>query len=931
MNPFLRRDVWAYGLFWSWNVIFIAFMLLGFAPLLLPQMIVAAQAGEIPQVFLVTAAILPVVPVIVVILGATLLRHSPGRLFALGYGVEGPLMLLLAVRLFAVRELMPAVAVLLVIAALGLLTYLWDLLDQNIDTRGTILTHVRGFGLTLLLFTGVYVGVWIAFYAVPFAVLGLRGLMELLANLGDVLSGLWRSLINGGLAWLPFSVLGFTLFIYSATLFVLMPIAIPVLYLRAWWRGMRVLMTRHGLPSSVAVVGGVFAVTIAAIALTIRQPQQLAFDLLKDKPTSPAEARTLLNQQESIRAGLLNSFLAPFRYLSAVGELQHIQSLYWEAFRMTTEETAQVQGLYEVVARPVLYEPVPNIAGDGWVMNRDSQRAAEMYERFFDQPIVKAERRAVVNAARSSWSPEQARAAWQAVDEREIHLHRQEVTVTEHGDWAEIELYEVYQNRTSERQEVVYYFSLPESAVITGVWLGNSAERSERFVYRVAPRGAAQAVYQSQVRVRLDPALVEQIGPRQYRLRIFPIEPQRTRWESEFNRRTIEPGPEMHMWLTWRVLAAGNAWPMPRLAEKFNVYWDDGSVRVLNGQPLNADEDTWLPASMAASALVTPTMHHVDFGDGQSVIAQPLSPAELPQPDSGLRLAVVVDRSRSMAAHAAEVQTALARLREIGALADVYLTASEYRGEAASRATLAEVDAGEMLYFGGQNPAQLLQQFAALRVADRYDAVLVLTDESGYELGPSDAPVPASDAPVWMVHLGGDFPLGYDDATLEAIQASGGGAAGSVDEALTRLQINVVDGYQWETIPTVVGDVPVDADFAPFAARQLILSTLPNPRLAADRLDVLDGLHKIAIENSIVTPYSSMIVLVTPQQEQLLKDAESRADRFEREFEQVGETSTLNVTGVPEPHEWLLLALVVGMLAMYVIRTRRATQIAGAG
>jgi hypothetical protein len=66
----------------------------------------------------------------------------------------------------------------------------------------------------------------------------------------------------------------------------------------------------------------------------------------------------------------------------------------------------------------------------------------------------------------------------------------------------------------------VYYFSLPESAVITGVWLGDSPDRNQRYEYTVAPRGAAQAVYRNEVRRNMDPALVEQIGPRQYRLRV---------------------------------------------------------------------------------------------------------------------------------------------------------------------------------------------------------------------------------------------------------------------------------------------------------------------------------------------------------------------------------------------------------------------------
>ena len=41
--PYLRQIAsprgWAYGLFWSWNAIFLAFMGLGFAPLILPEMI----------------------------------------------------------------------------------------------------------------------------------------------------------------------------------------------------------------------------------------------------------------------------------------------------------------------------------------------------------------------------------------------------------------------------------------------------------------------------------------------------------------------------------------------------------------------------------------------------------------------------------------------------------------------------------------------------------------------------------------------------------------------------------------------------------------------------------------------------------------------------------------------------------------------------
>jgi putative PEP-CTERM system integral membrane protein len=195
-----------------------------------------------------------------------------------------------------------------------------------------------------------------------------------------------------------------------------------------------------------------------------------------------------------------------------------------------------------------------------------------------------------------------------------------------------------------------------------------------------------------------------------------------------------------------------------------------------------------------------------------------------------------------------------------------------------------------------------------------------------------------------MVHLGGDFPLGYDDATLEAIQASGGGVSGDVEEAMIRLALSlradqgasppdVVDGYLWSTIPTEVAETvqditihTADDGFAALAARRLILDAMRRQRGTLDQLDTLDHLHAIAVGQSIVTPYSSMIVLVNARQGNRLDQLEGLNDRFQREYEEVGETTPQNpfsVTGVPEPEEWLLLALVAAMLIWY-LRTRRS-------
>jgi putative PEP-CTERM system integral membrane protein len=164
--------------------------------------------------------------------------------------------------------------------------------------------------------------------------------------------------------------------------------------------------------------------------------------------------------------------------------------------------------------------------------------------------------------------------------------------------------------------------------------------------------------------------------------------------------------------------------------------------------------------------------------------------------------------------------------------------------------------------------------------------------------------------------------------------------AGSLEEARSRLAISraagetaqgalrdVVDGYEWLTIAVeqTVPDVEdvilhtLDDPFAAFAARRLILGEMQRQRAQIDDLATLDALHAVAVEQGIVTPYSSMIVLVNERQEKRLEQLEGWDDRFDRESEEVGGTtpSPFQVTGVPEPHEWLLIGVGIIMLVWY--------------
>ncbi len=909
-------------------------MFLGFAPNVLPEMITAVRSGEIPANFLLYAAILTIIPAVTIIIGYTRLRRSPGKLFALGYGVEGPLMLILAVRFFIIRQSTPGVALILISAGLGILTFLWQLLDKKTDQRGPTAIHLRFIGQTLLLIVGLYASVWLTFYVIPLVAQSGQ-------FLGDGWQHLWQSLTNlewqsVEWRWVPFYILYIPLVLFTGALFVMMPVAVSILYIRACLRSMQTLAARYHRSRTAALATAVLLTLTLLLIQTDKQPQHKAFALLDTPPANISEAESLLAQEEAIRIGLLNAYLSPQRYVSATGEMDHIRWIYEDTFDISTEKALEVQQIYEAVARPILYQPVNPVSDSGsrWqnqVFIDEPVEAAELYEQFFDEPIVEGERETIVRAVRSTWMVDQARAGWQAVDDREILLTHQEINVSEQGDWAEVELYEVYQNQTTQRQEVVYYFSLPETAVITGIWLGNNENRDERFEFRIAPRGAAQQLYQEQVQRRIDPALVEQIGPSQYRVRVFPIESQRWDWNAENGRSDLLDGPPLHLWLTYQVLANDNAWPLPYLAEKRNVYWTDDTVRLVNGAAMaDVNEKVWLPTAVPATSPITPAAHRVDFPNGQTVLIQPEALVAAPVPSNDLKLAIVLDRSRSMAQLAEQTEPALIQLAATGT-ADLYLTASEFRGEPPSRTALADFDPANILYYGGQNAADLLVQFADLQQGEAYDAIFVLTDGTGYGLSEGDVDVPVPDAPVWMVHVDGRFPIGYDDATLQAIQASGGGTAGSVDEALTRLLAvngDIVNGYAFSVLPTdqVTGDYLTHApsdDFAALAARQFILNQMAQNRTTITDLATLDALHALAIEHSIVTPYSSMIVLVTEQQQRRLDDLESQDDRFEREFEDVGETNQLTVTGVPEPEEWLLIGLAAAMLGWFIYTSRQ--------
>ena len=894
--------------FWIFNGALLLIAYLGLLPFIGPTFISDALAGELPLEFLLPLFGLVGVPTASAVIAKLPVQKRSLSLVQVFYGVEVPLLLLCIIRFFVLRQLNPASGLVLVTACLAIGAYLHRQINgDRIDTLGSwfqLGCHI------LMLAIAIYLGALTLLFAIPLA----WGFFVALFSIGSS-SGFTGF---GGIFALSYFLIiyAFPLSIMLVVLFALAttPFGMGILYIQSWRQNFNYFISRYGRLKAILGTATILCAWMSLLVLLQQQPQTQAFQLLEKSTQTDAERQTLIQRSGKIRQGLLNAYLSRYRYADSSEDSTIIRDLYATVFGFDRSTLAPLQKAYEFLFAPFLYQG----------SHRDSDKANKLYAEFFDAPILRAERAEISRAIGSTFNRTEAKAGLLDINEKKVWLRSQEVTVKPQGDWADVELYEVYENKTFSQQEVVYSFSLPESAVITGIWLGNSADRSQSFPFVISPRGAAQAVYTQEVNRRIDPALLEQVAPGSYRLRAFPIPPQ-------------AQNQPLHLWMTYRVMQQNGEFPLPKLSEKRNIFWTQNTKRVYNSKAVNFDRDEWLPNSISAARSTKPNLHQVNLPDGYGIVAKPLVPSDYVLPQ-GKRFAVVLDTSRSMAAQTEETAKAFQWLKDRIAAnndLDLYLTASQGREPERFNFKTKDFEVANYPFYGLFHPNKMLQQFEKLRGNSSYDAILLITDAGSYELSDERNTIAKLPAPLWIVHLGG-LQSAYDDATFDAIKASGGGVGDRIENVLQRIgtqtalgssAISVEDGYAWLLNKTETAANSNDK-FSPFAARQLINYLARNRDLK--QLKNLDEIHAIAKRYQIVTPYSSAIVLVNDLQKQALKQAENEGDRFQREVEdkqlpQPSNAGFTNVVATPEPAEWMLI--VIGAIALFLIWKRHQQQL----
>lgn len=881
-------------LFWCWNLLFLSILWMGFGPVILLELVVASLGGVVPLSFAIFGTILVLLPAASMLVGFLRLRDDPGRLLSLLYGVQFPLMVLCLLRIFAIQQLTWATGLALAAIAVGALGLLRTLL-HGFEERHPAATWLRLVAQSVYLVVGLWWAIVSGIYGLGF----FAGITtKLLAGIGNLTLGAWSGVSLEGLLFLLWLLPWVTFMALTVVMLAIFPVALVGISIRSWSVVARASHRRLG-PGIVAATTAAVVIGLSlAFAATTRQPQHHARATLEAIETD-ADRQAALDDSAAIRRGLLAATLSSERWIDGDLEGEHVHDL-WSA--SVGEGLAVLpQGLWRIVMSPFLYQRTTE-PSSSWVgVGEERQWAEAQYGQFFDRPMRRAERDVLVEAARQTWSWRDAAAGLLDVGERRVHLDRQEVVVEPHGDWARVTIHDVYRNHTPERQEVSLHFSLPQTAAVTGLWLGPDDDRGTAFTHVVAPRGAAQEVYTSEVQRRVDPALLESVGPQQYRLRAFPVEPRSGLdvWS------LADEGPELHLWLELIVPRRGDGadahWPLPVAREARNLFWDEQTER-------EQTADSWLPSRIPAVDALR--REQAAVVGGLSVRAVPVGPTPARGARPGQRLGVLVDGSRSMAAHRRSLAEALGTLGASASL-EVFCT----RQDTVGRCDQLDPDAA---LFWGARPLE--EQIAALEPGSvEVDAWVVLTDEGSYELSSvnlwllRDWP---SDQPLWLLHLGDAMPIAYTDVLLDVLSRTGGGVADAAPELVAQLaDPDVRDGYRWIVEPTDQPDS--EGLFAAVAARVAV--TRLDRQAPAGSLAHLDQVHAIAVEHGVVTPYSSMIVLVNDRQRQALDAAEQRDDRFEREVETGGGPPV--VSSAPEPGTWLLLGL--GGALMWAGRHRR--------
>lgn len=958
-NKFITLS--GYGLFWSWNLILILLMIFLLFPKVVIPIVTGTIMGSIFPELGIFSMLLFLVPLITIIFGLKKrFRSDPSLLLKLFYGIELPLVFIIIARITLFREFHPGTIHIFLMSLVAIFAYGLAIFSYAEYQRSKLLVVFRQIAITCSVILVMYIALFLFFFLFP---VGKEFLVELFA---------FKWLVS--IFQHPLVLLGIVFVLYTFTLLLGLPIMLVALYGKAFFIDSNRAIKILGKASVVLLVLLTVIVNGVIFYQANQQYQREAFALLEDVKFDKSidnenRKKQLLEKHDEIRLGLVNAYLASYRYLSTENSSNVIEKLYKKSFGMDRKGfPGTLQKGFNFLALPFLYQ------GNNW--SSDSQKAEDLYIEFFDTPIEKGESKAINQALKSNWYRDGMQAGLINKDRQKVLITQQSISIQEKTHSANITLNESYQNQTFEQQEIYYYFTLPEEAVLTGVWLSDDADDLKKYAYTVAPRGAAQKLYKQERDKRVDPALLEQVGPMQYRLRVFPI-PAKRKQRRQFKIKTNA----LFMQLSYDIpLNADKQWVLPKLLEKRNVYWDNSSSLTVNGKiyqrPEDDGKDLWLPMTIAAQS-ATPlvdTIRQISLNETE-ILQVHIEARKQQKPQEMISdqvlindqsIAILIDTSFSMTKIKHSLKSTLQQLKGLllekpGLEIDFYAIGYSVK----KINNIQDWIVSEPAFFGHNTTANQLRQWQQfVNDSKHYKAILLLTDQGNYESREKPGNVMTKtinkETALWILHLGNEPAYAYADKLLESIYHSGGGVGYVLNDVIERISwkqqrtlnqlSNISQNYIWSyevldkpdvfseqqsALSAIIAHQWISADFnrrfkqrANQGSNQGSNQPASNKTQSNSQTEHLDGLHHLAKKNSVVSPFSSMIVLVNKRQEEELEKLSKEKDRFKRDIDQgkksiVKGNDLFSVSSVPEPEEWALIIVVMFILSAVSYKKRQ--------
>ncbi len=473
-----------------------------------------------------------------------------------------------------------------------------------------------------------------------------------------------------------------------------------------------------------------------------------------------------------------------------------------------------------------------------------------------------------------------------------VHLSSRQVSVSPSstGLLANVTIEEEFENTSYQQQEVIYEFFLPSGAAITDLKLGPNLE----YGGIISPKGAAQRTYEAQLNIRRDPALLEQTGPRQYRLRVFPVPAK--------GDMTTLSGKRQKVLFSYTTPGDPTGYPLPVYTKKTNILTTSArlSARMTNSSVQLKESDTHM--AYASGQSVDPCTTKVSEDTKTDAIqatvssiaadetAKSISCADLGKALSALsgqRISIYVDTSyanRDNKEVAALFQTLASHTQF---LEQNTVTLYKYNTQVSPGTVLTKNNISDAItYFGNATSLDAIKFPADVpTIAMVYPGPKsTVTQQSLYPF--------SSLTRAYFVHS-----LVLPPYTMEftsKLLQSGGDTTSTTDEALRLMALdltsenvfpNIFSMVSLAHLPNISTALPLPfetpASTARVANKALLQKLLVQfPRDALGDVAVLDNINSFSEKATLVSPYSSLLALVNDAQKQQLAQFKNRYDRF---------------------------------------------------